>query len=316
MGHIGKAEVDMLSFRGQIGPLQIGLANALNGMMLVFASPSNRTAPYLQAILGNFIIPMTIILRALLLRKMPTKPQCVAALLVLGGLFVTLIPTLQHGSSKQQTGSMFWPAWFMLGFTPGALMNVIEEKVLKSENRNVGMVWFIFWLNVWQFIFISAFFWLDILPSYGMSTDIVNWAEHLRKGFGCVAMGNGCGTEGITWGSSFILNYMLAYLAGGMLLKYSEGSVWQALVMALVGPLGTAWWTIFAHKPHFHYAPEWLDKSTFAMLGLGLIMPGIVIYKLRSNADDGVIEPLTDPESDTKKEANTVDDTHATLLAV
>merc|ERR1719313_531534 len=39
------------SMKAQMGPLLIGLCDALNGMMVVFASPSSRTPPYLQSIL-------------------------------------------------------------------------------------------------------------------------------------------------------------------------------------------------------------------------------------------------------------------------
>ena len=41
----------------------IGICDALNGIFVVFASPSARTAPFLQAILGNIIIPLTIVMR-------------------------------------------------------------------------------------------------------------------------------------------------------------------------------------------------------------------------------------------------------------
>ena len=36
----------------------IGMCDALNGVLVVFASSGARTPPYLQAILGNFAIPM------------------------------------------------------------------------------------------------------------------------------------------------------------------------------------------------------------------------------------------------------------------
>lgn len=42
----------------------IGLFDSLNGVFIVYSSPSSRTAPYLQAILGNFLIPLTIIFRS------------------------------------------------------------------------------------------------------------------------------------------------------------------------------------------------------------------------------------------------------------
>ena len=43
--------------------LLIGLFDALNGVFVVFASIPSRTAPFLQAILGNFLIPLTIVFR-------------------------------------------------------------------------------------------------------------------------------------------------------------------------------------------------------------------------------------------------------------
>ena len=42
---------------------QVGIFDGLNGIIVVFACSGTRTAPYLQAILGNFIIPLTILIR-------------------------------------------------------------------------------------------------------------------------------------------------------------------------------------------------------------------------------------------------------------
>lgn len=41
----------------------IGVCDAFNGLLVVFSASSIRTAPFLQAILGNIVIPLTIILR-------------------------------------------------------------------------------------------------------------------------------------------------------------------------------------------------------------------------------------------------------------
>ena len=41
----------------------VGLCDALNGLLVVFASKGARTPPYLQAILGNFLIPLTVLFR-------------------------------------------------------------------------------------------------------------------------------------------------------------------------------------------------------------------------------------------------------------
>ena len=42
---------------------RFGVLDALNGVFVVFASLPSRTAPFLQAILGNFLIPLTIFFR-------------------------------------------------------------------------------------------------------------------------------------------------------------------------------------------------------------------------------------------------------------
>jgi len=41
----------------------VGFFDALNGTLVVFASKGSRTPPYLQAILGNFLIPLTVLFR-------------------------------------------------------------------------------------------------------------------------------------------------------------------------------------------------------------------------------------------------------------
>lgn len=42
----------------------IGFFDAMNGVFIVFASSPRRTAPFLQAILGNAMIPLTILFRS------------------------------------------------------------------------------------------------------------------------------------------------------------------------------------------------------------------------------------------------------------
>ena len=42
---------------------QIGICNGLSSLLIVNAGSGTRTAPYLQAILGSFIIPLTVLVR-------------------------------------------------------------------------------------------------------------------------------------------------------------------------------------------------------------------------------------------------------------
>eukprot|EP01138_Halocafeteria_seosinensis_P000400 gb/GECG01000413.1/.p1 GENE.gb/GECG01000413.1/~~gb/GECG01000413.1/.p1 ORF type:complete len:431 (+),score=32.07 gb/GECG01000413.1/:1-1293(+) len=125
----------------QLPLILIGVCDAANGILVVYASSPARTAPFLQSILGNFTIPMTILFRYLILKKRDNWKQLACAGAVLGGLFLSLVPSifgLNKGKGPEksdQTGAarILWPLAFMIAFVPAAIMNVIEEKALKDK---------------------------------------------------------------------------------------------------------------------------------------------------------------------------------------
>ena len=100
-----------------------GFFNALNGVFIVFASSGTRTAPSLQAILGNIMIPLIIALRYFVLRKKPTVLKFICAMVVLVSLFICLIPKIftsidpEAESSDGASGiaGILWPICYMSG---------------------------------------------------------------------------------------------------------------------------------------------------------------------------------------------------------
>jgi len=296
-GVLDKSQAAMWSLRAQSGPFWIGLCDALNGMMVVFASPSSRTPPYLQGVLGLATIPLTVVVRVGLLRKFPSRLQGLAAGLVVAGLATSLIPTMFFGQGPALASiGWFWPVWFILGFIPAAFMNVIEEKVLKDEHKTANMIVFVFWLNFWQLVFVTALFWLDIVPGYGMSNDLEDWVSHMQAGIACFFFSEDCEGVVFLWGLLFILSYVGAYLFGGLLLRHTGGAVWQAVVTSTVSPISTLWWALFQPKPHFHWEPNWGPNMTFAVLGLFLISPGVALYSFQRrprNQGEEVTQPLS-----------------------
>ena len=69
----------------------------------------------------------------------------------------------------------------MLFQVPAAVMNVIEEKSLKLKNvtsgKGVNLIYFLFWTSLFQFITVGMFFWADIIPGFGNSKNISEFAE-------------------------------------------------------------------------------------------------------------------------------------------
>eukprot|EP00164_Ancoracysta_twista_P000294 GFYU01000411.1.p1 GENE.GFYU01000411.1~~GFYU01000411.1.p1 ORF type:complete len:401 (+),score=135.56 GFYU01000411.1:84-1286(+) len=285
----------------------VGFCDCLNGLMVVYASPPSRTAPYLQAILQTFMIPMVVGFRYLILRKTVNLQQTLCASAVLAGLFVTLTPKI-FGLVKESEGSatgaaaFLWPMCFMLGFAPAAIMNVLQESQLKEESsengKQVNLIWYLFFTSFYQFASAWALFWTDLLPEFGTSEDIKMFASNVRYGFECffgseVDCGSGDYAIPIS-GCVFISFYVLTYIASGLLLRHAEGATYMVIVQSLVTPLGLLFWTMFQAKPSFHYEVIYDVRTTCALAGLVLISPAVYFYNKLQNRSKEIEEMSVD----------------------
>ncbi len=130
----------------------VGASDAINGILVVFASDPTRTAPYLQSILGNFIIPITILCRIAMLPRgdpdrIPSRTQWFTAAAVMVGIFLAAVPTMFNMELPNScagptdgvggTARILWPMCFMLGFVPAAVMNVASEIFLKRRKSSL-----------------------------------------------------------------------------------------------------------------------------------------------------------------------------------
>ncbi|XP_027036189.1 uncharacterized protein LOC113664762 [Pocillopora damicornis] len=221
----------------------VGFCDSLNGALVVFASKGSRTPPYLQAILGNFMIPLTILIRMLILRKKPTLLKLSCGVIVVVGLFICLIPTIfpdvdpkaeKRKNDAQGVSRVMWPMIFMLGFAPLAVMNVIEEKGVKMESKSskkcINLMYFLFWTSSYQLLCVGLLFWLDILPWYGNVGNIQEFGENWWFGVQCFFGAAGCDSTSGIRGTIFIIMYVLSYAGGANLLRHAEGATWLAIV--------------------------------------------------------------------------------------
>ncbi|XP_068731350.1 crt homolog 3-like [Montipora capricornis] len=270
----------------------VGLCDALNGALVVFASKGSRTPPYLQAILGNFMIPLTILFRFVILKKKPTLLKLCCGIAVVIGLFICLIPTIFPGvdAKAQKTENeahgvsrVLWPIIFMFGFLPAAIMNVLEERGLKMESKTsrkgINVVFFLFWTSTYQFLCVALIFWADILPWYGNVDNISEFGRNWWYGIQCFFGGAGCSaTPGIR-GAMFILMYVISYVGGANLLRHAEGATWLAIVTSLVTPLGFLFWTLFSESP-FKWHPEGHVSTWFSIGALAIMVPAIFVYNM------------------------------------
>ena len=230
-----------------------------------------------------------------------------AAFLVLIGLIIALLPTMMdwdanlhpqhHKAGSNHVSSVVWPLLFTAGFLPGALMNIIQEKVLKAKSKTktdtarVNVFYVLAFSSLYQVLALLAMFFVNVTPFYCMGYQanhdqcpgtVKSTFEDLAWGFRCFFNGEaGCGYAGL-WGSVFIASYIVSYIFGGFLLRYASAN-FSSVASALVTPVGALFFTLFrqsAASGGIEWAPSFNKRSLFTLGSVPIIVIGVLLYQM------------------------------------
>lgn len=142
----------------------IGLCNALNGVMLMFANPF--TPGLWQALAAPLTVPFTMLVSALILRTRFGLAQVLGAALVVGSVMAGPIVA---GTGDMGIPSVFWLAVFILGQVPIAFCAVYQERAFAAAKLNV--IYMLAWSNLSQFAFLLVFApTAAVTPGFGGTT--------------------------------------------------------------------------------------------------------------------------------------------------
>lgn len=164
----------------------MGVFNALNGLFMVFSSSLDRTSGYMQSILINLNIPLTIIIsRTLLLNEPFTDTKCIISITI--GILISILPNLiEFSSSTNQVNltNIIYPCIFALSIIPNVLMNVTQKHIfMQCPNFNKNLM--LFGESIFQFITIGLCFWFDLLPYIGTSKNFEEFKNNFTYGSQC-----------------------------------------------------------------------------------------------------------------------------------
>ncbi|RDD45575.1 Crt-like protein 1 [Trichoplax sp. H2] len=259
----------------------LGALNAVNGLLVVYASPPSRTSPSLQAILSTTIIPYTVVLRYIILRKGVSYGRLICTVGTLIGLFISLEPNIFNINQKQSSGSAsaIWPFVFALGFLPVGVANVLQEREIMKDNREESLV-FEAWMQVYNFAGLSMLFWTDFIPGFGEAKTFKQFQNQMNCGFMSQFTGNKFvhfpWAAGSAW--VFIIFYCIANMSSLLLIRYADGAIYLVVVQALVTPLAAFFWTLFTLDNGFHWHPNFSVSTGFIVGGVAVILPCVILY--------------------------------------
>ncbi|XP_060079277.1 uncharacterized protein LOC132558696 [Ylistrum balloti] len=272
----------------------IGFADALSSIFSVYASSGTRTAPYLQALATNLAIPVTFIIRFILLKKHPTLRKTIAALTVLVAEFIALIPSifpsLQSTETKDKDGGakgvagVLWPLCYALAYIPQGVVVVVIERSTKSQMRtqaggldHVNPFYLMFWSFFFCFVSMLAFFWTDILPGFGMTEGISDFGDVFMFNLKCFVGLDHCRTDMYIFAWACILAMFTKRILIVLFLRFYEGANYLVVIQSLQTPVVLLFWTLFQEHP-FQWNPEGHLSTWLSIVSVVIILPAIYVY--------------------------------------
>jgi hypothetical protein len=241
----GKIDIEGLKMTSHWKLILVGIFDALNGILIVYASVMNRTPGPLQAILGQSVIPFTMLLSIPILRKRYTGNQLIGAIITFFGIAISLIPVFMH-IGKSNYSNFYWPIVFLIGNIPGVLMNIYEENIFRETNKRYDIYYLLAMESFYQLITILCLFWIDILPEFGTSHSMKEWIEMIHNGSICFFTGHGtskCSISGII-GLGFAVSYCFSYIYGAMVMRHASANS-NAFAISISPVIVVSFWMIF-----------------------------------------------------------------------
>jgi hypothetical protein len=288
--------------RFQLTHLQIlacvGFLNSLNGWLIVYASPSTRTPPLIQAVLQNAGVLFSVPFSKLMLgdrKRYCSSAPLGAALLILSSVGVSLAPSLiaaSNGGDAGGTGSLSsassiaWCLIYLAGLAPGAGYNVCQqlffcrsgalEPTLTGREQARTTLRALFYSNVFQAVSYILCFWIDLLPWFGTSSSVSDLVTSTAFSLACSVVGPGvaqlvssdsCPSSTPVWGWAFIAAYAFSYVGGAVLNR--ESATFNMLVLVVVTMTTAAFWLIPGTNPNPSSTPLWSVLTSLALSLLG-----------------------------------------------
>lgn len=268
----------------------IGAFLALNGVMILSANP-HVNGP-LQTILLQSAVPVIMLTSIVCIGARYSLLQYVAALLVIAGVVVTLVPDIRD---HELTGAEAkWIVIFFLGSVPAAFNLVGQEWLYKQLNHKLDIAYFMAWTNIFQGVALLFLWPLDLIPGFGSTTSVRDFGEHFYHGLRCFygeqAPDLAEGSCHLIWVNelAFVVAYVCANIASSGLTKYSTAA-FSILVSVTSTILANIAFSLrFIMKSHTSSLNGW------DVAGLAIVVVGTIMYRLFTvdgGSDGGKVTP-------------------------
>ncbi len=155
-----------------------GFFDALNGALVIPASPTDRTPAVVAALIGSTtLLPLILIkhyylgLPASSTRHYKSREFMLVLVLYFASAYTLVYPTLHHNDTIGP--NVYWWLVFFVGSCCGQFYNVQQEKSFKfwSHSSFQEYVGYLFWQTFYLCLWGYALIWMDLIPNFGQAAE-------------------------------------------------------------------------------------------------------------------------------------------------
>lgn len=275
----------------------MGFLFTMNALVVNAATPPWRTPPLLQTIFLNAAVIFAVPFSKVFLgdnKKYSSRQPVFAGGLIVTAIAVSLLPTIMDGSAA--TGfngvhTLAWCAIYLMSNIPWAAESVVEQAYLircglledgaTNKDTTIGILRMLTFAGISQLFFTIAFFWVDFLPFFGMSSSLEEfWANtsqsivcSFRGPNGVAAMGGDpsiCSSAAPYWALAASAGYFVSYIADAVLNR--ESAAFSMLNWVLITCATTCFFLIPGMNPNPTDTPLWSVITSIVLSVAGEII--------------------------------------------
>lgn len=256
----------------------MGLGDAVGYVFGIFAA--RRVSGYLLVLLPQSMVPMTMVLTYFYLKQRYTWLQVLGVVLLIGGVVVSLIPSIRSAAHSSDTSAessiltLVWAFVYILSCLPNAISFTLKEDVFKDvPTMDIFMVNSMD--SIWQLIFELLLFPLVCIPGFGG----IPWNDlpaYMTDGAYCYLGMNPTLTDdcrGMPWLNILYVVINLSWNISLLLLLKKGGAVLMFIASSVSMPLANLAFAI--SWPLLPALPLTWENG----VSLVVVLAGLVIYR-------------------------------------
>lgn len=282
--------------------LKISLCDAINSILIIYASQTNKVFAGLQSLLVNFSIFSSIACNKIILndKKMYNNKYVLSSVsLILTSILTLSLPELLNSKVENLMDFLIWICIYLVGITIYTATHVYQTQYYNNYKKNttdeseIKIGWneskykffdvtftFLFYETFFRLVILTCFIWTDLIPFFGYSS-LSNISHNLHSTFKNSFSGNI-----LFYFLSCNIFYVLSYIACAY--TNVNSAPFTMITMVLVAPFVVFFWLLF---PNIDPSSQ-KTQIEFAMPSLICAVIGVLIWKKweEQNAEESHVE--------------------------